>query len=185
MFRAHFDALAARASQLESEGQLAEAIALAERLVALAPLEEHAHRRLMRLHYLRNDRSGAIAAFERCERLIKDELGARPSEETLALLKTIESAAGVVVATRSSVRAAVDHPAAADDRPRDRTGSSRRSVERRQGRARGRGWRPWKVAPARGTACATRRPCRRSRASGRFDGAVFVAGALVAGDRPA
>ncbi len=99
IFRAHFDALAAHASQLESEGQFAEAIALAEQLVALAPLEEHAHRRLMRLHYLRNDRSGAIAAFERCERLIKDEFGARPSEETLALLKTIESAAGVVAAT--------------------------------------------------------------------------------------
>src|SRR5262245_14939572 len=99
--RAQCDGLASSSSQLEGEGKLAEAIALAEQLVALAPLEEHAHQRLMRLHYLRGDRSAAIAAFERCERLLKDELGARPGSETLALLKVVESA------TSASVSAAV------------------------------------------------------------------------------
>jgi DNA-binding SARP family transcriptional activator len=91
--RAQCDALASKCSQLEHQGKLAEAIALAERLVALAPLEEHAHQRLMQLHYVRGDRSAAIAAFERCERLLKDELGARPGVETLAMLKVVESAA--------------------------------------------------------------------------------------------
>src|SRR5262249_43066155 len=79
------------------QGKLAEAIAVAERLVALAPLEEHVHQRLMQLHYLRGDRSAAIAAFERCERLLKDELGARPGAETLTLLKVVESAASATV----------------------------------------------------------------------------------------
>src|SRR5262249_13042499 len=74
-------------------GQLGEAIALAERRVALAPLEEHAYQQLMQLHYLRGDRAAAIAAFEHCERMLKHELGARPGAETLALLKLVESAA--------------------------------------------------------------------------------------------
>src|SRR4030095_16727930 len=91
--RAQCDALASKCSQLEGDGKLAEAIAVAETLVALTPLEEHAHQRLMHLHYLRGDRSASIAAFERCERLLKDELGARPGAETLALLKVVESAA--------------------------------------------------------------------------------------------
>jgi tetratricopeptide (TPR) repeat protein len=95
--RVQCDTLASKCSQLEGDGKLAEAIALAETLVALAPLEEYVHQRLMQLHYLRGDRSAAIAAFERCERLLKDELGARPGAETLALLKVVESAASATV----------------------------------------------------------------------------------------
>jgi DNA-binding SARP family transcriptional activator len=87
------DRLAEQASALEREGQLARAIALAERLVLLSPAQEHAHRRLMRLHYLRGDRAAALAAFDRCEAVLKDEVGARPSAETLDLLAQIESSA--------------------------------------------------------------------------------------------
>jgi hypothetical protein len=46
----------------------------------------------MRLHYLRGDRAGALLAFDRCERTLKDEVGTRPSEETLSLLRTVEQA---------------------------------------------------------------------------------------------
>lgn len=86
------DRLAERASLLEREGQLAQAIVMAERLVALNPLLEHAHRRRMRLHYLRGDRAAALAAFDHCEQVLKDEVGTRPSAETLALLAQIEAA---------------------------------------------------------------------------------------------
>jgi DNA-binding SARP family transcriptional activator len=92
----HIDALTRQAERLESGGHVADAITPAQQLVALAPLEEHTHRRLMRLHYLHGDRAAAIAAFEHCERLLKDELGVRPGAETLALLHTIESAAGAL-----------------------------------------------------------------------------------------
>ena len=109
--RAHLDALAAQTAQLETEGRYAEAIALAEQLAALSPFEEHAHRRLMHLHYLNGDRSGAIAAFERCERLIRDEFGTRPGAETLALLKTIESGAGAACEDRTARGAVLDRPA--------------------------------------------------------------------------
>ncbi len=82
--------VAGLASSLELEGRLAEAIACAERLLVLEPLQEHAHRRLMRLHYLRGDRAAALLAFDQCERALKDDVGATPSTETLELLAQIE-----------------------------------------------------------------------------------------------
>jgi DNA-binding SARP family transcriptional activator len=84
------DALAGHAEKLEKRDELAAAIRLAERVIDLAPLQEHAWRRLMRLHYLRGDHTAAIAAFERFERLLRDETGARPGPESLRLLNTIE-----------------------------------------------------------------------------------------------
>ena len=87
--------LAGEASALEQQGRLAEAIVAAERLLVLEPLQEHAHRRLMRLHYLRGDRAAALLAFDRCERLLKDEIGTRPSGATLELLAQIDSVQAV------------------------------------------------------------------------------------------
>ncbi len=84
--------LAGQASALEQQGRLAEAIVAAERLLALEPLQEHAHRRLMRLHYLRGDRAAALLAFDRCEQALKDEVSAQPSAETMDLLARIEHA---------------------------------------------------------------------------------------------
>ena len=89
------DALAEQADLLEKRHELAAAIRLAERIVELAPLHEHAWRRLMRLHYLRADHTAAIAAFERFELLLREETGARPGPETLRLLTTIERGAQV------------------------------------------------------------------------------------------
>jgi DNA-binding SARP family transcriptional activator len=71
-------------------GDHADALSHARELLALEPLSEEAHRRVMRLHYLAGDRAAALQAFDRCEQLLKDEVGARPSGETLALLATIE-----------------------------------------------------------------------------------------------
>lgn len=77
---------------LEQAGDLAAALPVAEALLRLAPLSEAAHRRVMRLHYLRGDRAEALLAFDRCERTLKDDVGTKPSGETLALLQTIEQA---------------------------------------------------------------------------------------------
>lgn len=86
------DALAGLAAQAQAAGELAIALRHAQQLLADDPLSEHAHRRVMQLHYLRGDRAAAVAAFEHCERLLKDELGLAPSAETLALLTTVERA---------------------------------------------------------------------------------------------
>jgi DNA-binding SARP family transcriptional activator len=88
--RERADALAGHAAALQDRGELAKALRVAERVVALAPLMEHGWRRLMRLHYLRGDRSAAIEAFERLEALLREETGARPSAETRQLLQEIE-----------------------------------------------------------------------------------------------
>lgn len=68
------------------------ALAHANELLALEPLSEEAHRRVMRLHYLAGDRAAALLAFDRCEQVLKDEVGAQPGAETRQLLATIEAA---------------------------------------------------------------------------------------------
>ncbi len=89
------DLLAERAEQQAAAGQLAAALASTEQLLAAEPLQEHAWRRLMRLHSRRGDRAAALAAFERCEQVLREELGVKPSPETLALLHGVETMAGV------------------------------------------------------------------------------------------
>ena len=82
--------LADLADMAERARDWPDALSHARELLALQPLAEDAHRRLMRLHYLAGDRAAAILAFDACEQLLKHEVGARPSAETLALLASIE-----------------------------------------------------------------------------------------------
>lgn len=103
------DHWAGQAEALESRQELAAAIALAERIVCQWPLHEHSWRRLMRLHYLRGDRAAAIDAFERFERLVRDEQGSRPAAETLALLDSIERLQSSVPTT-PHLPACLQHP---------------------------------------------------------------------------
>lgn len=92
-------ALADIASRLEKDGHVALALQYAGRLVADDPLLEHAHRRLMRLHYLRGDRAAALAAFARCRDLLRRELGASPGRETLELAALIEASGALPAPT--------------------------------------------------------------------------------------
>jgi len=110
-WRAQRDAaLADAAARCESSGSVAHGLVYALRLVDADPLSEHAQRRLMRLHYLRGDMSSAIAAFEAFERRLRDELGMRPSAETIELLGTIERAAASVPVRRAVVPASLVRP---------------------------------------------------------------------------
>jgi DNA-binding SARP family transcriptional activator/predicted ATPase len=103
--------LAGEASSLEQRGELAKAIVCAERLLALEPLQEHAHRRLMRLHYLRGDRAAALLAFDRCEQALKHEVSTVPSAETMELLAQIDRAQALAApAVSRMVPAAVLRP---------------------------------------------------------------------------
>ena len=85
------DALAELAAKCEANGHIALALQYSERLVADEPLLEHAHRRLMRLHYLRGDRAAALSAFDRCRDVLRRELGTAPGKETQDLAALIES----------------------------------------------------------------------------------------------
>ncbi len=77
---------------LEAQGDWNGSLPLAERLVEIELLSEHAHRRVMRLHYLRGDRAAALLAFDRLEQRLKDDVGTRPDAASLSLLHTIEQA---------------------------------------------------------------------------------------------
>jgi DNA-binding SARP family transcriptional activator/tetratricopeptide (TPR) repeat protein len=82
--------LARHAAELEAAGRIAEALAFAQRLTLEAPTAEHAHRRVMRLHYRRGDRAAALTAFARCQEALGRELGTRPGVETRELAALIE-----------------------------------------------------------------------------------------------
>ncbi|MBV9891128.1 MAG: AAA family ATPase, partial [Rhizobacter sp.] len=104
------EALAAAVTECEHGGAIARGLVYAQRLVESDPLAEHAQRRLMRLHYLRGDRAAAIAAFERFEARLRDELGTPVSAETVELLATIERGAATLPARRAVVPASLLRP---------------------------------------------------------------------------
>lgn len=74
----------------ERAGDWADALGHASELLATDPLSEAAHRRVIRLHYLADDRAAALLAFDRCEQVLKNDVGVAPSSQTLELLQTIE-----------------------------------------------------------------------------------------------
>ncbi|HUL65683.1 MAG TPA: BTAD domain-containing putative transcriptional regulator [Burkholderiaceae bacterium] len=107
---AHRDALAAAAARFEHEGRIAQALRLAEQLLIEDPLLEHAHRRVMRLHYLRGDRAAALAAFQRCRDVLARELAAAPGKETIGLAALIEASGRLATATAAPTPVAVLRP---------------------------------------------------------------------------
>ncbi|GGL19648.1 AAA family ATPase [Deinococcus radiotolerans] len=70
------------ADQHEAHGDLQGALQVAGRLLAVQPLSEETHRRVMRLHYLNGDRPAALDAFARCKALLRQDLDLEPSPAT-------------------------------------------------------------------------------------------------------
>ncbi len=108
--QARRNALAEIAAQLEAEGRIAPALHYAQRLVLDDPSLEHAHRRVMRLHYLRGDRAAALAAFERCREALRERVGAQPGRETLELERLIESSGALPQPVRAAKPVAILRP---------------------------------------------------------------------------
>jgi predicted ATPase len=88
------------------------AIALGERLLALDPLLEWGHCALIRLYLRAGRREAALRQYQECARLLQQELGIAPAEETRQLAAEIgraPAAAGAPPRTREPAAAA--HPA--------------------------------------------------------------------------
>jgi len=66
-------------------------IQIAHQLIGLDNLREEWHRALMRAYVRQGKRKAALVQFERCRRLLKDELGVDPTGETQLLYKAIRS----------------------------------------------------------------------------------------------
>ena len=84
-------ALERLAGHYEQSGDLAKAVETAWKQVDLAPWEEEAHRRLMRLLARGGQRGAALAQFEACRHLLQKELGVDPAPETTALYEQIRA----------------------------------------------------------------------------------------------
>lgn len=105
------DALVDLAEMAERSLDFADALSHAQELLALEPLSEAAHRRVMRMQYLGGDRAAALVAFDHCEQVLKDKLGTAPSAETLSLLATLTAAqAPAAAVVTQSVPASLMRP---------------------------------------------------------------------------
>ena len=70
--------------QCETTGQFPRAIAYAKRYLALDPLLENAHLRLMRLYYAAGNRARVKQQFDQLSALLQEELGIEPLPEIAA-----------------------------------------------------------------------------------------------------
>jgi len=77
------------AATYEQRGQYEHAQSYAWRQVELEPWDEAAHQQLMRTLALSGQRSAALAQYETCRRLLAEELGVEPAEETTKLYEQI------------------------------------------------------------------------------------------------
>lgn len=67
------------------------AIGYARRWLALDPLQEPAHRSLMRLYAAAGQRNAALRQYAECARILKEQVGASPEAETTALYERIHA----------------------------------------------------------------------------------------------
>jgi len=88
---------------LGQTGQFEEAIQYARRWLALDTLSEEAHRLLMQLYQQSGQRNAALRQYRECVRILDQELGVAPLEETTRLYHAILNR-GVVVGSESAVR---------------------------------------------------------------------------------
>jgi DNA-binding SARP family transcriptional activator len=74
-------------------GDYAEALSIAQQLVAVEPLHEAAHRELMRLYHLLGRDAEAVAQYHCCREILREEMGVDPAPETEALYHTLSGPA--------------------------------------------------------------------------------------------
>jgi hypothetical protein len=86
---------------------------MASRAVEADPLDEEAHRARMLALYMAGDVAAALAAYERLQRALIDELGADPGPETEALYVAILRSEAVAPPTVADAQQA--RPSAAND----------------------------------------------------------------------
>jgi DNA-binding SARP family transcriptional activator len=82
-------ALDCRVEALAANNELELALSHAREVVRMEPYRESGYRRLMRMLDRKGDRAEAIRVYLECGRLLKQELGVSPSDETEALYREI------------------------------------------------------------------------------------------------
>jgi predicted ATPase/DNA-binding SARP family transcriptional activator len=87
--RQHLSALSQLGDALVASGDLDRATEYVTRLVSHAPLQESAHRQLMRLYHQSGNRNAALRQYQECKNILWREVGAEPEPETTALYEYI------------------------------------------------------------------------------------------------
>lgn len=87
----YLDALEKLVDACEARSDCECGLAFARRVLAIDPAREQSHRSLMQLHLLAGNRTEALRAFERCERVLQQEFGVRPSRRTLEAYEAIRA----------------------------------------------------------------------------------------------
>jgi DNA-binding SARP family transcriptional activator/Tfp pilus assembly protein PilF len=86
------EALEALVNHWTKRGIYDQALRYARRQLALEPLSEAAHRQLMVLLALTGQRNAAVSQYQTCRRILDEELGLEPLEETRDLYRAIRDA---------------------------------------------------------------------------------------------
>jgi predicted ATPase/DNA-binding SARP family transcriptional activator len=98
LHRQMMTALRCLAAYYEQRGEYEQAQPYAQRQLELESWDEQAHRQLMRLLALSGRRSAALSQYQTCCRVLAEELGVEPADETTALYERIRD--GEVVRVR-------------------------------------------------------------------------------------
>ena len=85
-------AAGARVNELEREGNVERALAVARRIVEINRDDETLVRRLMSLHEMSGDRAGGLLAFESYRSRLASDFDAEPAPETVAIATRLRSA---------------------------------------------------------------------------------------------
>jgi Tol biopolymer transport system component/DNA-binding SARP family transcriptional activator len=88
-------AASARVNELERDGNVERALAVARRIVEINRDDETLVRRLMSLHEMSGDRAGALQAFESYRARLASDFDAEPAPETVAIATRLRSIAPV------------------------------------------------------------------------------------------
>jgi SARP family transcriptional regulator, regulator of embCAB operon len=83
--RVHLWALCVLSEGYAQRGQYQLAVRNAEDAIALEPFRERTHQLLMRVHAAAGNPAEALRAYDRCRRLLAEELGVNPAAETSAI----------------------------------------------------------------------------------------------------
>ena len=90
-YRAHYlDALAHSIEHARAASEYTQAIASAQKILALDRAHEEAHQHLMFCYAALGNRSAALEQYEACRSALREELGVEPSKETRALYASIQ-----------------------------------------------------------------------------------------------
>lgn len=105
-------------------GEARDAAKWAELAIGVEPFRESGYRRLMEAHAAAGNRAEALRVYERCRRLLQEELGAYPSPETESIFRELLEAPAAQRTDATSVPLLAGHaPASFRARRARRTGA--------------------------------------------------------------